>query len=124
MLHVLRTCSGCGSFEREKERRTLVRSGGKPDAPAVSGHDTVDDGEADTRALELARAVQALEDLEQLARVLHVEADTVVANGVDDLPRVVPRREDLYFGVVALARVLERVTEEIRENLLREGGVG
>ena len=49
-----------------------------------------DVGQADAGALELLRAVQPLEDAEELLDVLHVEAHTVVADEEDELARLLP----------------------------------
>ena len=44
-------------------------------------NDPLDVGKPDSGAFELVAAVQALENPEQLFRILHVEADTVVTDG-------------------------------------------
>src|SRR6185436_4366990 len=71
--------------QREVEDRTFVRLAFSPDAPALAIDDACDRREPDTRAVEVRRAVQPLERLEQLLLVSHVETGAVVAN--------VPRRE-------------------------------
>jgi hypothetical protein len=47
--------------------------------------DALDQGEAYARALELGFTVEALEHLEQLVCILHVEARSVVPNPVEGL---------------------------------------
>src|SRR2546426_6278608 len=49
-----------------------------PDPAAVPGDDAPHRRETDAGALEFGRGVQALEHTEQLVRILHVEAGTVV----------------------------------------------
>src|SRR5262245_4820064 len=69
----------------EIKRGALVDDAFGPCAAAVPLDDAADVGQADARALELARGVQPLEYAEQLGGVLHVEACAVVADGDDVL---------------------------------------
>ena len=68
--------------------------------------------QADARALVLVATVQPHERLEQVLRVLHVEADTVVADkeGLAAVDRF-PTERDL--GPLAAARVLPSVGEQV-----------
>src|SRR6185436_18210009 len=93
-----------------------------PDASAMALHDALRVGEAYAGALELAFGMQALEDPEQLARVLHVEADTIVlypdhgfascAGGVY-----------LDHRLGASCRVLDRIVEEVLHDEAQEGRI-
>src|SRR3954468_19075945 len=86
--HVRHPTSGIAGVvarQREVEGRAGARAALGPGAAAVALHDAADVGEADPGALELLVAVQALEDAEELVGVLHVEADAVVPDAVDDL---------------------------------------
>jgi len=65
-------------------------------------HDARDGGQADARALELLRLVQALEGGEQPVGVLHVEADAVVPHKKHDFPALCFAAErDLRRGFAA-----------------------
>src|SRR5436309_12758205 len=86
--------------------------------------DPVDDGQADAGTLEILAAVHPLKHPEELAGVLHVEAGPIVPNKVGWAPAGIGL-EDANFdpGMFALARVLDRVTQEVDEDLFEQGGV-
>src|SRR5215831_3780471 len=87
--------------EREEERGSLVDLGRRPDPAAVEADDPGYDREPDARAIVLPVAMQALEWLEQLVGIGHVEPGT----GVTDVKRaVVAAGPDL--GTVMLGSVL------------------
>src|SRR5258708_23667798 len=69
-------------FEREVESSPLFRLGVGPSSPAVPVHDTLDDGQPDSRARIFIRSMQSLEDSKQLVRVAHVESHAVVLDEV------------------------------------------
>src|SRR5213596_3140040 len=92
--------------EREIERRSLIHVTLTPDPPTVAVHDALHEGQSDAAALELVTPVQALKHSEQLARVAHVEARTIVLHVVDDLAAGAPRA-DLDAGVRTMASELE-----------------
>ena len=81
----------------------------------MAADDALNGCEADAGALELGRAVQALERSEELVRVSLIEADAVVADEEDPLgaPRL---GADLDRGRVALGGELPRVAEEVVEH--------
>ena len=54
-----------------------------PDAPAVTLHDLLADGQADACAGILFSGVQALEDDKDALGILGIDADAVVADGKD-----------------------------------------
>ena len=63
-------------------------------------------------ALEVLGAMQPLEDAEQLVRVLHAEADAVVADEDDRMP-VLLDRSHLDHRAGARPRVLDRVGQQV-----------
>src|SRR5437764_7478802 len=73
--------------EREVEGRAVTGTGFGPDPAAVAEHDALGDCEPDPGALVFLGAVETLEDAEQTIRILHVEADAVVAHVVDAIRR-------------------------------------
>src|SRR5580698_8396294 len=93
-----------------------------PYPPAVPGDHTMNDGQAHAGAPELVCAMQALEHSKKLVRILHVETDAVVANGVVSL-RADVAAADLDDGTRRLAAVLERIGDEIRPHLAQQPAV-
>jgi len=74
----------------------------------VPADDAANVGQADAGPLEIVGAVQALERAEQPGRILHVEADTVVAHPDDRL--LLPFfRPDRHVGHLSRPGVLEGV---------------
>src|SRR5437588_9356599 len=94
-----RPASRVGLWKREIEGRPAIESAFRPGAAAVALHDAANIGEPDPGPLEFVGAVEPLKYAEQLARILHVEADAVVADGRDDFPCVGRGRPDLDLGV-------------------------
>src|SRR5688572_25799582 len=78
--------------QRKVELGSFVQPGLGPDASAVSCDDPLHGRQADPAALEFIGSMQALERPEQLRRMAHIEAHTVVANVIDILAwsRLVP----------------------------------
>ena len=68
------------------KRGTPLRCAFRPDAPAVTREDSMHERETHSGAGELFLRVQALEDIEQLVRELHVESGTIVAHAVHGQP--------------------------------------
>ena len=68
------------SLRCEVERRAPIDRRFRPDPPAVTLNDALDDRQADAGALEILRAMQPLEHAEQLVGVAHVETGAIVAN--------------------------------------------
>src|SRR5579859_1792331 len=64
--------------KREEERRADLELPLPPDAPAMPLDDAVYGREAHAVPFEFIRRMQALEDIEQFAGVLHVEARAIV----------------------------------------------
>src|SRR5262249_44445741 len=108
--------------KREREYRALIHFAFRPYAAAVPGHDPMDDRQADSGSRELVGPVQPLEYPEQLLRVFHIEADAVIAHGVAALVADA-LAADPDAGLVRLARVLDRVGDEIRPHLAQQAAV-
>src|SRR5262249_20136285 len=80
--------------------------------------------QADAGAFELGLGVEAVEELEELIRVLHVEADAVVAHE-ERVALLGGLAADLDEGVgAAAAAELERVVGGVREQAVGEGAIG
>src|SRR5690606_32145473 len=71
---------GVGRRQGDAEGAALARHGLGADAAAVALGDAARDGEADAAAGAFLGRVQALERLEQLASIAHVETAAVVAH--------------------------------------------
>src|SRR5665213_1705976 len=91
------------------------------DIPVVAADNAADGGETDAGPLEVLVAVQAVEGVEELAGVEHVEARAVVAHEPSFLFRV-PAEVDDADGL--LRAELDGVAEEVFEGDLGEFGVG
>ena len=61
----------------------MINGSLRPDPPAMAQNDALRKGQANARSLVLLRAVQPLENAEELVGVGHVEARAVVAHKVD-----------------------------------------
>src|SRR5882724_5653599 len=84
--------------------------------------DALNGGEADTGSLKVLGTVEALENGEQLARVLFVEACAIVANE-NHGSAVFFDLTDFDDGEFATAAVLEGIRDQICEYLLHQAGV-
>ena len=82
--------------------------------PTVAPHDTFDGRQANAQPLEFASQVQALEGLEQLTGIGHIEARPVIA---DEERSFVVRRRGTNFdqGIIAMARELPGVADQVLE---------
>ncbi|EKS67664.1 Diguanylate cyclase/phosphodiesterase with PAS/PAC and GAF sensor [Burkholderia sp. SJ98] len=108
--------------QREIEYRALSQPPFGPRAPVMTLDDAPHVGEPDARALELFRAMQALEHPEQLRAVLHVEADAVVAHA-DHVFVAASGREYLDFRRFPRPRIFHRVRYQVAHRKLKESGV-
>jgi hypothetical protein len=93
MSCILRQC--------EVKSRTASDFAFSPDAAAMAMDDALHVGEANASTLELTGRVQPLEDGEQFARVVHVEAGSIVADETD-LVAVSRELADLDAGLFLL----------------------
>src|SRR5882724_12900852 len=84
--------------------------------------DALDGGKSNACSLKIFGAVEALEDGEQLAGVLFVEACAVVANKGDGRA-VLIELADFDDGKFAPTAVFEGIRNQIREYLLYQAGV-
>src|SRR5579862_3627382 len=107
---------GLSLWEREAEDASFAGDGSlEPDSSAILLHNALADRQADTAAGVLFAGVQAFEKPENLIRVARLDPDPVVGDRKNP-PAVLARRGNLYTGVL-LATVLERVAEQILEQL-------
>src|SRR5262249_60631226 len=97
--------------QREIKRHAFVdRTLGAPLA-AMPMDDALNGREADSRAFELFREVQALEHAEQLVDMLHVESGAVVPHEYLHLADVVAHAADLDYSRAAVASEFDGVRE-------------
>ena len=85
--------------------------------------DPLNDGESDPRSFVLLALMQPLEDPEELVRVLHIEAGAVVANEEHGAFGGFTGTDLDARGRLVL-RILERVAQQVDEDLLQQVGVG
>ena len=103
------------SAQGKEERRAAIGGGLRPNAAVVLANDALHGRQADSGPFELLSPMKALEDAEKLVGVLHVEADTVVANVDNRLP-VGDDLADLYHRFFARSRELHGIRQQIREH--------
>ena len=102
-------------LESEGERRAAADLALCADLSAMAADDPLNARQSDPRPGELVRAVQALEGLEQLARMLHVEPDAVVTH--DELAAIIVLAAgDLDPCVLAGRGELPRVPEQVLQH--------
>src|SRR5439155_9352863 len=107
--------NGQSRSQREVKARAAVDLRLGPDIAAVAAHDAAHRCEADPGALEIGRAVQALEHAEEPIRKAHVEAGAVVAHRERRVAELrIAAEPDLRLG--ALAGVLPGVAEQVLEH--------
>src|SRR5512143_2155135 len=90
----------------EVERCALAHLALSPSAAPVAADDPANVCQADARAFELLDAVQALKDAEQLVRLGHVEAYTVVPDVDHNLAGRLLDGSDFNAGGMTIAREL------------------
>src|SRR4030095_3170644 len=104
------------------QRKREIECGAAPDlalgpyAAPVTQDDALYVCQADSRALEVLGAVQALEDAEEFARVPHVESNAVVAHETDRLAFARAPAADLDLRRAAETRKFDRVREQVNHH--------
>ena len=79
------------------------------------------DGQADSRALKFLGAVQSLKNTEQLARVTHVKARSVVADEIDVLIFLLfAHAADFDDCRLTLAGIFKGIREQVQPDLLQQ----
>src|SRR5689334_12408714 len=79
--------------------------------------------QADAGTFEFIVPVEALEYTEEFVHVLHVKSDSVVADEDGDFSGELPRRADLDTRLGPRRRELDRVREQVHEDLPQHGRV-
>src|SRR5579871_2628949 len=98
--------------KREVKSRSAVRFGFNPNAAAIALHDSLADGQSDSRAGILFARMQTLEDAEDPFTVLRFDSDSVVSDC--ELPgAVIPFGRDANLGIDAGPPVFNRVSDQI-----------
>src|ERR1043166_166543 len=103
----------------EIKRGAVVHLRFGPNPAAVSMHDAVHNGQSHTGALKLVGGVQPLENAEEPLGVLHVEARAVVLHEINALI-LSSLRADFDHGRIAVSRVLQRVGEQVKKDLVQQ----
>src|SRR5438270_7243677 len=85
-------------------------------------HNPPDDRQAHTGTFEFIASMQPLKNTEEFVGVAHVEARAIVFDEVDDLA-CHPRASDLDVADRAVTRELDRVAEQVYEELLEHRSV-
>src|SRR4051812_48902665 len=107
------------AWEGEAKRAAAAVGRLNPDAPAVGLDDAAADGQADPYALGLV--VRAREHAEDPARVVGLDARSVVTHGHDPSPAVAQRRHlDPWRR---LATELQRVRDEVLKHAAQLPGI-
>ena len=105
------------------ERRSATGSILEPDSAAMGFGDFLDDGQSDTTtATPVGRRTKALEHVEYAAMVIIRDAATPVTHG--DVVMIVPIGDgDLDERIIARAHVIDRVSNQVREDLVAAAAV-
>jgi hypothetical protein len=88
----------------------------------VARHHLLHDREPDAGAGKLFKAVQALEDAEELLVITHIEPGAVVLDAVDGLPGFFAAA-DPDARPILLARIFDRVAQQIHPHLTQQRAV-
>src|SRR5665213_3595661 len=111
-----------GFVQGESKNCALVQCRVSPDATTMPVHDPLYNRQSDAGSLVFLCAVETLKNAKQLVRVSHVEARSVVAHEIGLVPTL-PLTADFNHRQVALARVFERIGNEVDPNLPQQSGV-
>ena len=79
----------------------------------------LDNSESYTCSLELISAMQSLENAEELVGISHVESGAIVGNKTNGRT-VLALASDFDDGRLPLARILQRVREQVDPDLLEQ----
>ena len=85
-------------------------------------HNSLHDGEADTRALVILRPVESLEYAEKFFGVAHVEAAAVIANEKRFFA-LGPHAANLHPRGWLFLRVFKRIGQKIQPHLFQKHGI-
>ena len=109
--------------EGDVEGRAASASAVEPDLTAVHLGDLLDDGESYSGARSpILRRAETLECLEYLLVMLRVDSATGVAHGdVTNISLLEYRNCD--SGLLASPHVIDRVSDQIREDLVEPGAI-
>src|SRR5439155_2744437 len=112
-----------GMWQRKVERGAAIDRTFRPGAAAVALYDPTDIRQSDPGTLEFIGAVESLKDTEQLVRVLHIEADPIVADEYDHFVWLVDG-PDFDLGSLPRRRILNGVRQQIDEHQAHHVRVG
>ena len=109
--------------EGKVERGAAIRLCMRPDFAAVSLHDALNQRQADAGAFKFLRGMQAGKNAEQLAGVIHVKPDAVVAH-IPNAWVLIGLAADFDDGLRALAGEFDRVVEQVKKHFAQSNGIG
>jgi hypothetical protein len=110
-----------GEGELDDEARSAIRWELGPDAAAVQFDDLAADVQPEAHSGEGRVAVDLVEALEDVGAVLRRDPESMVAH--PDRDQAPARGVDLDVNVPALRAVLDRVVQEVGDNLLQSEAV-
>src|SRR5262245_36746657 len=113
----------CVASQGKVKRRALVHDSLGPDASTMTVDDALHNSEAHACALILLGAVQPLKHVEELMSIAHVETYTIIFDEIDVLVAGALTTR-FNAGDLTLTGELERIREEVDQNLLQQGHVG
>jgi hypothetical protein len=94
-----------------------------PNSSTAAFDKALDDGQANTAALDLVAGLQGLKDLKDAPMKASVDAGTIVGNGKLDKPPLIPCRNIDTTGA-RVSMVLDRVIEQIAEDCFEGDALG
>src|SRR5439155_6637748 len=109
--------------QRKKERGTPIHDGFGPNASSMPADDALHICQTNAGALELLRLVQALENAKKFARILHIEADSVIANEDDLFHVALWLTANFNLRARTRSAVFQGVGDQVHHHLPQQRGI-
>src|SRR4051794_7006741 len=110
------------SFKCKKECGSFVFLRLGPDLSAMASHNALNNGQSDPGAFVLGLGMEPLKNAEELPRIAHVEARSVIS---DKIGVRLPMRLGSHLdpGLGAVSRILESVAQKIDPDLFEQRAI-
>src|SRR5262245_28257896 len=112
-LYLGMSCALHCPWEREVKSGAPVHLTLSPGCSLVTVNNPLDICQPDASAFVLLRGMQSLEHAEELARVLHVEPDTIVSNEHHQVACLVEKASNFDLGLLPFASKLHGIGKQV-----------